>query len=813
MDRLRTDLRFAIRQLARSPGFAFLAILTLALGLGVNTSLYTVAEAILRRPRPGVGESSALIWIGATTRERSRPTGVSYQVAARLREEIPLLEHVVTVREMPLSISTREEPLKITGQAVSGDYFTMLRTPFALGRGFSPAEDSIEGAHPVVVLNHRTWQSSFGSDPGIVGRTISLNGMPFTVLGVTTPDFNGAEQHDQTRAVWVPSTMLGTLLPAWRWMVTDASNTNIRVLARMRSTSDREAVNSAVQRISALIAAADTSYDEGWTLRTYNAAAGIPAGGETQVVPVAALSFAVTGLILLICCANVSNLMLARALSRQREIATRLSIGASRWRVVQQLLTEAVVLATLAGGGGLLFAAWGTEAMIAFALPLELDVSVDWRVFGVSAALALAAGVLFGLAPALHATRDDVALVLRRASTGGDRRRSRLQGGLVVAQVALSLMLLTMSGLFVRSLDKARRIDVGFDASAQVLAMSYDVGLQRYDSARSAEFTEQLLARARALPGVESVTATSLLPLTEWSTTSVVIEEPTAVAEPNAYTTLSSVAPRYFRTIATSLQSGRDFNDADAGGAPPVAIVSESFVRQFLGDRSALGARIRVGGERAPWRTVVGVARDAIVSSLNAPGIGAVYLPLRQHSSNQITLLVRATGSDASALSPALRDAIRSLDPFVPVYRQLTLDVVREQSTREQGIGAIILAVFGTLALALASLGLHGVLLYTVRQRTREIGIRMALGATRRSVIGLVVRRGMRLTLVGGSLGIVLALGGTQLTRSFIYGVSPSDAITFAVVSALFALVALLACWVPARRAANVDPTWAMKAE
>jgi predicted permease len=573
-------------------------------------------------------------------------------------------------------------------------------------------------------------------------------------------------------------------------------------------------VEAALERIAATLAVDDSSRGAGWTLHTYDASAGLPAGAEKQILPLASLALAVTVLVLLICCANVSNLMLARALGRGREIATRLSIGASRLRVVRQLVTEAVVLALMASAVGLLLATWGTDLLIASTLPLPLDLSVDWRVFAVSASLALVTGIVFGLAPALHATRGGTGAVLRQSATGGDRRRSRLQGGLVVAQVAFSLLLLTMSGLFLRSLDKAQRIDVGFDASPQVLAVSFDLGLQRYDSVRAGAFREELTARARALPGVESVSFTTLLPLTEWSSTTVVTQGEVGEAVSAELRVSSSVvAPDYFRTIGQPMVTGRDFTGEDGPSAPLVAIVSERFATRHLAGTPAIGARISMDGAAGPWRTVVGVVRDAVVQSLHAPAADGVYVPLGQQPSGALTLLVRTRASDAGTLAPALRDAIRVMDPTLPVFRQLTLDQVRAAATAEQRNGATVLAIFGALALLLAAIGLHGVMLFTVRQRTREIGIRIALGATKRAVIAMFVGRGVRLTLVGGAVGVVLALGATQLLRSMLFGIAPTDAITFVAVSVLFLVVALAASWMPARRAARIDPVVAMGAE
>ncbi len=821
MEPLFADLRYSLRQMLRAPGFALVAVLTLAFGIGANSALYTLGDAILRRPLPGVGESSSLVWIASTRRERSRPAGISYAVAQRVRNEIPLLEGVATTRGFPVSLETAGEPVTTEGEAVSSDFFSVLRTPFALGRGFTAVEDVGEGTHPVAVLSDYAWRTWFGADSSIVGSAITVNARRRTVVGVTAPRFNGADLDEIHLAVWVPASRLTTLLPEWREMAADPSSDNIRAIARLRGAADRPHLEGALQRLSSVIAADDSRRGAGWTMHAYDASAGIPAGGLKQVLPIASLALSVTFLVLLICCANVSNLVLARALGRQREIATRLSIGASRARVVRQLVTESVMLAMIASVAGLLLATWGTDLLFTSgALPIPLDVSMDWRVFTVSAMLALLSGIIVGLAPALHATRGGTGEVLRKAGTGGDRQRTRLQGGLVVAQVAFSLLLLTMSGLFLRALDKAQRIDVGFDASPSVLAVSFDLGLQQYDSVRSHAFVDALLLRARALPGVESVSMTDLLALTEWSSRQVRTQaaEGGAISE-EIRVSSSVILPGYFRTIGQPLVLGRDFSDQDVATSPMVAIISEQFAARNFAGRSAIGARILTRGPAeapdAVWVTVVGVARDATVQSLQAPSVEGMYVPLTQQRDplNHLTLLVRARAGSAAAFGTPLREDIRALDPSLPVRRQVTMDVVRNAATSEQRHGAVVLAIFGVLALVLAAVGLHGVLIFTVRQRTREIGIRMALGASRRAVVSIFVRRGMRLTLIGGAVGLVLAVAATQLLRSMLFGITPTDGITFVAVSLLFLMVALLASWLPARRAARIDPVTAMRAE
>ncbi len=813
MDSLRSDLQYGVRQLLRTPGITFLAVLTLALGIGANTALYTLATTILNRPRPGVGDSKSLVWVSATTPARSRPMSVSYQVADMVRREVPLIEMLATVREVPLALGTRGEPARVSGEAVSHQYFPMLRAPFALGRPFLPEEDA-NGGQPVVVLSHHAWQTWFEGDRDIIGRGVAVNGMQFTIVGVTAPGFNGAVLDEVVRDAWIPATMLATVIPSWAFMVNDPTGTNIRALARLRSPGDAPQVNAALKTVASRIAAADTSRGEGWTLRLDDASAGLPAGARTQIAPLAALAVVVTGLLLLICCANVSNIMLARGVARQREVATRLALGASRRRVVRQLLTESVVLALAAAVAALFVATWGMELLLARALPLPLDISFDLRVFLVCAGLALTTGVAFGLAPALHASRRGAGEVLRGAATGGDRGRSRLQSGFVIAQVALSLLLLSLSGLFLRSLDKAQRIDVGFEASSSVLVTSIDPGLQRYDATRSTALAQALLERSASLPGVEQVALSDIVPLSEWS--SVIVKTQIATGSPESdelRASLSHVTPGYLSVIRQPLVMGRNFTDADREGAEPVAIVTEGFAKRAFGERSPIGARVFLGFREQTWHTIVGVASDAIVQSLAAPPVDGLYVPMTFHSPGPMALMVRTRGGDASLLSASVRDIVRDLDAQMPVHRQRTMAQVREAATEDQRRGAMVLAVFGALALLLAAVGLHGVLWFTVRQRTREVGIRMALGASRHVVTRLIVGSGLRLTLIGGALGIVLALGATPLMRSMLFGIEPNDWLTFALVSLLFLAVAAFASWLPARGASRIDPMTAIRSE
>jgi putative ABC transport system permease protein len=554
------------------------------------------------------------------------------------------------------------------------------------------------------------------------------------------------------------------------------------------------------------------------TGRTFSARSGI--GTDPELIPVTLLAAAVTGVVLLIACANVSNLLLGRAVSRRREIAVRLAIGAGRGRVIRQLLTESLLLGGLASGAALLLAVWGAHLVVTTMIPLPLELAPDPRVLAFSVGAALITTVLFGLVPAMHATRADVAVTLKEGAPGASARRARLQSGFVVAQVALSLVLLVTAGLFLRSLQKAQAIDVGFDPSEQVLALSFDLRMQRYTEERELEFVRQLAEGARGLPDVESVALASQVPMSGrliFADISLPGDEAAsdATRDPGSRVMAleTSITPGYFRTLRLPLVRGRDFDARDAAGAPGVAIVSAHLASRLWPGEDPLGKRLSIAGRRGPFLTTVGVAREALVAGVRERSSSTVYVPRAQRPEvADLTLLVRASG-EASRLAGALRSEVRSLDPNLPVYGVKTLAQYRREHMAESRHGSTLLAVFGGLALLLASIGVYGVLAFAVSQRTREIGVRMALGAREREVVGLFLREGARRTMLGVAIGLALSVAVARLLASVFLGVTPGDAVAFAGVAGLLIAVATLACWVPARRAAKVDPMQALRYE
>ncbi|HEX8210592.1 MAG TPA: ABC transporter permease [Longimicrobium sp.] len=812
-DAFARDVRFALRMLRRSPLFSATAIVALALGIGANAALFSLARALLVQGRPGVGSPDELVWVAPVNAESGWVERMSYPSFLRLRGSGGPFAALAATRDAPFALSGRGEPEQVDGQFVSGSYFAMLRTPFAVGRGFAPAEDLHPGAHPVAVIGHTLWQRRFGGDPGIVGRTVAVNGVPVTVVGVAAEGFLGVEQDVRRRDLWLPMAMLPALFPTMREALSTERGATFSVVGRLRPGATTAEADAALAAATGVLTQADPARS-GSILRTFPAGAGIPPGANREIAPVAALSAVVTGLVLLIACANVSSMLLGRGFARRREIGVRLSLGAGRGRLVRQLLTESLVLSLAGALLGVAVAFATVHAVTAFAIPLPLEPRIDFRALAATLVLAVGAALVFGVAPALAATRADLTGALKDGALSGTPRRARLQGALVVAQLALALFLLITSGLFLRSLDKANRVDVGLDTSAHVLALSFDLGLLGYDAPRARAFVDAAIERAAALPGVRSATASDVMPLEALIAVQVDVDgAPAARGGPMVLQT--TARPGYFQTVGVRLAAGRDFGPRDVAGAPPVAVVSRSFAEHYLPGRSPIGARLRLMESTGPLATVVGVAEDVRATGPSGPPAHMVYLPQLQHVDDEpgsMTLLVRSDG-DARALAPALRRELRALDPHLPIYAVRTLGSALRQQMMPQRTGSTLLAVFGTLALVLATVGVYASMAFAVTQRTHEIAVRMALGGDASRVVRLFVGRGARLTLAGLAIGVALALAGSRLFAALLLGIAPTDLLTFAAVSALLFGVAIVACWIPARRAVHVHPMQVLRHE
>jgi predicted permease len=815
-----SDFRYALRQLTRSPGFTIVAALTLAIGIGANTALFSLANAILARPLAEVRDADRLVWVSPVTRS-GQPMQMSYPAFLAYRDQAgPAFTGMAATANGNFAVATDGGPVRANGAYVSASYFSVLGTRMLRGRGFAVEEDRSPGGNPVAIIGERMWRERFAAAEDIVGRSVMINGRAFSIVGVTPAAFNG-HVHSERLDLWLPVSMAGANT-ADRTRLLTGNAAWLTSVGRLGNGVSFDAASAAVAAAAARLHRSDsTATRDVATAKLFPASTGMRPNDMQDVGPIASLAGAVTLLVLLIACANVSNLLLARAAGRRREIGVRLSIGASRARVVRQLLSESLLLSLLGASAGFLIAMWAT-AIMASIFPAPLNVTPDARVLGFTILAAAATSIAFGVVPALHATRADLAAILREAVTGFDRRRSRLQGGFVIAQLSLSLVLLAMAGMFLGSLYKASRLDVHFDSSERVLAASMDLSLNGYDSVSGPAFVRRARAAAAAIPGARSVTLTDVPPMGRRS----IGVELFAAGKPAPFGTASrphghdayyaTVDVDYFRTVGIRLTSGREFNANDVPGSTQVAIISERYAHMIWSDTNPVGRRIRIDSPDAQALTIVGVAGDALtmgISEQRAEPLPMVYRPLRQRPGKvDLTILVRAD-ADARPLAAPLRAALQRIDANVPLTFVQTLADYRRSASDESRLGSTLLAIFGGLALLLATVGIYAVMAFSVSQRRREIGVRVALGAAGAQIVRLFVRQGLRLAAAGIAIGLVLAGAAGQLLSSMFFGVSIVDAVPVVAVALVLAAAALVASWIPARRAARIDPMAALRAD
>ncbi len=815
MGNLLQDIRYGWRRLWASPGFTLVAVVSLALGIGANTAIFTLVNTVLLRPLP-VKDPERLVSVFPFEADGS-VGAFSYPDYRDFRDRNEVFSGLYVQRFAPLSLSRDGQNERVWGYMVSGNYFDVLGVEAARGRTFLPEEDRTPLAHPVAVLSHASWQQRFGGDPQIVGRTIDLNGHAFTVVGVAPEGFNGAEIA-YTPELWVPVQMQEWIEPGNPWLE-DRETHNIFAAGRLKDGVTHEQAVSGLNAVARQLGEEHPETNEG--LRVLLTPPGLihpilrgPIIGFTGAL------MGVVALVLLIACTNLANLLLARATERRKEIAIRLALGASRLRLVRQLLTESVLLALAGGVAGWLLAMWVVDTVEAFKppvnFPLTIELNIDWRVFGFSLLASVATGILFGLAPALQSTKPELVAALKDAAPQGGSRRSRLRSSLIVAQVALSLVLLVAAGLVLRTLRHVQTVSPGFDAE-NAFQMSVDVGLQGYDEARGRQFYRQLVERVRAIPGVESAAVASFVPLSlNYNSRDVFVEGEAAARGANIPNAMNaSVGPGYFDAMGVTLVGGRAFTERDTEDAPGVIIVNEAFARRFFPGpdpvASALGRRVGHDAE-GPWMEIVGVARDGKYFSISEAPRPFMFTPMEQDYQSSAILVVRSEG-DPRPLVGAAREEVRRLDAKLPVFDVKTMTEHMGISLFPTRVAAALLGAFGLLALTLSAVGIYGVMSYSVAQRTHEIGVRMALGARPRDVLRLVVGQGMALAAVGVLIGLAAALAATRVLAGLFYGVSASDPATFAFVTALLGGVAFLACYVPARRATKVDPMIALRYE
>ncbi len=817
---LLQNLRLALRGLWRAPGFTLVAVLTIGLGIGAIGAVLSLANALLWRPLP-VRDADRLVLVTAqrtSTGEYEDFSWADYLDFRRAGE----FDGVVAYYPAAVSLGLSGAGERIYGEMVSGNYFDVLGIPAALGRVFTAAEGEDPGAAPAIVISDGFWRARLGADPGVVGRTVRLNGQRFTVLGVAPATFHGIYYLGFQAEFWAPAVHYRLVVPNGAAALTDRGQASFRMMGRLAPGVSARAASQSVAAIAARLAESYPASNAGLTAeaipeRDTRPEPGATAAGNRLLFRIL---LAVGLLVVLVAAANVASLLLARAVSRRREIAVRLALGASRLRLLTQLLGESLVLALLGGIVGLGFADLARHALTGLLrfptdIPFVLEFPLDARVLGLTALATLAAAVVFGLAPALQASRPVLTDALKDGGGGGTSGgRARLRRALVLAQVAVCCLLLVGTGLGLRTLQALRQVSPGFRTD-HALLVTVNPGLVGYDAARGQRFYQSLLERTRALPGAAAVTIAGNLPLEFSSRGGPLFAEgleraPGAGSDAGDW---STVAPGYFAASGTPLRTGRDFSVEDDSAAPRVAVVSEALARSYWPGGSAVGHRLRLGAAGATPVEIVGVVADVKVRQLTEPPHLMVYLPLAQDYVPAMTLLVRTRG-EPLALAGAVREVVRSLDPDVPVADVKSFEMLLEgRALLFARFAAILSAALGGLALVLAVIGLYGLVSFGVSQRQKELGIRVALGADAGAIIGLVVRGGMRLALTGSLIGLGLALGSTRLARGLLYGVSPTDPLVLAGIPALLLVVTLAACWIPARRAARNDPVAALRGE
>jgi len=812
MQTLFQDLRYGARQLLKRPGFTLLAIISMALGIGANTAIFSLVNTVAFRPLP-VKNASELQELYGTLHNGADYTLQSYLNYKDYRDRNHVLSGLFAYRIVVSSLSHNGNNERLWGLIVSGNYFDVLGVRPALGRWFLPEEDQTPGSHPVVVLSNACWQKRFASDPSVVGRTVSINNTAFTIVGVAGKDFTGTEVA-YSPEFWVPIMMAKQIEIGSTWLENRDSD-NLFVVGRLKAGVSRAQAEAELRTLTAEMGRENPKENAGRGVKLIPPGLFIP-DIRDSVFALAAILTAVGTLVLLLACVNLANLLLARATERRREIAIRLAVGASRGRLIRQLVTESVMLSLLGGAAGILLAEWITRSVRAIKLPTDVallfDLRLDWRVLLFTLGLSIATGVLFSLLPAMQSSKPELVPALKDEMSMAGFRRSRLRNSLVVVQVALSLVLLISAGLIVRGLQSAQRIRPGFNPENAV-ALSFDTALQGYDETKGRAFQKQVLERIRALPGVETAALADNIPLSlNYSSTTIYLEgqPPTSQAQlPMAIPT--SVTPDYFRAMEIPLR-GRDFTEQEDKKENRVVIVNETFAKKFFPGQEAIGKRLNFTGPENPFWEIIGVCGDGKYNSLAEEPKPAIFRPqLRDYSSN-VSLVVR-TRRDTGSMLAAMQQEMRKLDPTLPLYEVKTLTEHMKIPLFPARMAAGALGSFGVLALVLAAVGIYGVMSYVVAGRTREIGLRMALGARTGNVRRLILRQGMTLALFGSTIGLAIAFGATRLLKSVLYGVDAIDPTTFLGVTLLLGAVALLACWIPARRASRVDPMVALRAE
>ncbi len=813
MSTVFSDLRFAIRSLLKNPGLTTAAVLSLGLGIGANTTIFTWVQAVLFRPIP-VAADPGTIRIAAMQNREGASRSWSYPNYKDFHDRSTLMD-VVAQDDQTLSIAVDESAERTWGGLVSGNFFQVLGLRPAAGRLITPQDDVRPGDHPVVVISHAYWQRRFSGDHAIVGKQVTINTVPMTIVGVAPEGFIGSFLGVASSA-WVPMAMQAQLVGRDRreqrgdgWM---------QSLVRLKPGVSEKQAQAEATAIMGQLESEHPQFNDGRRLRivpTWEA----PFGAATVLTPVLAVLSILVALVLVIACANVANLLLSKAVSRRREVAVRLSLGASRFRIVRQLLAESMLLALVSGVTGVVMAYWTMDVIMAFVppvdMPLDLGLRMDATTLLFAVGVSMITGVVFGLAPALQASKPQTINALKEEGRGGSggRTTGRLRNALVVSQVAVCLVLLVGATLFLRSFIAAQTISPGFDVDRLATA-SMDMFPSGYTGERHRQFQRRAVEAVRALPGVESAAFGSRTPLGFGGSSSTTVDIPGYVPRENEEVVInySNVGAGYFATMGIPVRTGREYHHTDTAEAPFTIVINEAMARRYWSNGNAVGQRVMFGPRAAE---VVGIVADTKYNSLNERPVPQLFLNMARSEVSTLRMFVRASG-DPALLVAGIRDAIRGLDPNLPVYDARTLTEHMQVAVFAQRMAANLLGAMGVLALLLAAIGLYGVMAYAVSQRTQEMGIRLALGASPASLLGMIVSQGMKLTAIGLVIGLALALGAfgsIGAVRTLLPGISPMDPMTFVAVPVVLTVIALLATWIPGRRAGKVDPLVALRVD
>ena len=812
MNRLMADLGYAFRQLRRAPGFALTAVLTLALGITANSTILSWISATLFNPIPGAKQIDNMLTIQRGERSEHPSPPFSYPDFVDVRENNKSFSGMLGYHDDYISITGSAKPERVYGALTSADYFEVLGVQPYLGRTLISTKANERGSAAIVVLSYGLWQNQFAGDPEILGKTIQLNLRPFTIVGVAPKGFRGCKSGLHTD-IFLPLAADGQI---WGNDRIDKRGVSwLNVLGVLRPGVDTHQadteLNVLMQRISAQYPAEHRGANQISTDPLWRS----PFGANVYMAGTLPILLALAAVLLLLACANVANLLLVRSVARRREFAIRLSMGAGRWTLVRQLMGENLLLALAGGAVALSCTVWTSKILGTFlsaaVLPLALNGELDRRVMTATMLVSVLTALISGALPALRATRISPGAVLKdeALNTSGGLHKSRLTSSFVIAQIALSLLLLTCAGLFVRSLEKAQRTDPGFDPN-HMLLVTFDLRPMGYSDVTGKELQRQVLLRVRQLPGVQSATMADFAPLTFTIHSDGVFPEGYLPRlHEDMDTDRGDIGTDYLATLRTPLLAGRDFNDADTANGDKVAIVNQAFVDRYWPGQQAIGKRVQFSGQ---WRRIVGVIANGKYRRLIYDPTPLILTPLTQRYQSEVTLQVRTSG-EPLAMASAVEQAIHGLNADLPLYGVTTLKEKMQLGSVFERIAVTFAGSFGLLALLLAGVGIYGVVSYTTRQRTHEIGIRIALGAGKSAILRNVLRQGLILTGAGLTIGVLASLMVTRFLRTVLIGVAPTDLFTYATVAIVLCMVAMFACYLPARRAAAVDPAQALRSE